>query len=123
MTPTPDEHIVHSTGAGPGWGNRDAGPEHPQRSRHAPSPPLDRSPPMDYSAESDLDEWEGRERRSERRRRHRQRSRTPEDESVVERRILRPGDEVTLIERHRGRPSEDYDWYDEEGMRVRVREI
>lgn len=37
--------------------------------------------------------------------------------------ILRPGDEVIEIEHHRPMPTEDYDWYDRDGMRVRVREI
>ena len=36
---------------------------------------------------------------------------------------LRPGDEVIEIEQHRPMPIEDYDWYDRDGMRVRVREI
>ena len=36
---------------------------------------------------------------------------------------LRPGDEVIETERHRRMPTEDYDWYDRGGMRVRVREI
>ncbi len=36
--------------------------------------------------------------------------------------FLRPGDEVIEIQRHPA-PTEDYDWYDRDGMRVRVREI
>lgn len=38
-------------------------------------------------------------------------------------RDFRPGDMVTVIEKHRPQRNEDYDWYDEDGMRVRVREI
>lgn len=36
--------------------------------------------------------------------------------------MMRPGDELTLIERHPPYPPDDYEWYDNEGMRVRVRE-
>ena len=36
--------------------------------------------------------------------------------------FLRPGDEVIEIQQHPA-PTEDYDWYDRDGMRVRVREI
>lgn len=36
--------------------------------------------------------------------------------------FLRPGDEVIEIHRRRA-PTEDYDWYDKDGMKVRVREI
>ncbi len=125
VTAAPEEHIGLSTGPVPPWVNQDIVPQagHTRRSRHAPSPPHDCSPPEDCLTEPDLGEWESHERRFERRRHHRHRSRTPEDDHFVERSLLRPGDEVTLIERRRERPSEDYDWYDEEGMRVRVREI
>jgi hypothetical protein len=37
--------------------------------------------------------------------------------------VLRSGDEVIVIQPHRAMPTEDYDWYDRNGMRVRVREI
>jgi hypothetical protein len=37
--------------------------------------------------------------------------------------ILRPGDKVTVVEHHPQEPSDDYDYYDKDGMRVRVREI
>lgn len=37
---------------------------------------------------------------------------------------LRAGDELTVIERHTpGHRDDDYDWYDDQGMRVKVREI
>jgi hypothetical protein len=37
--------------------------------------------------------------------------------------VLRSGDEVTEIQPHKAMSTEDYDWYDRNGMRVRVREI
>lgn len=37
--------------------------------------------------------------------------------------LQRPRNEVIAIEHHRQMPTEDYDWYDRDGMRVRVREI
>jgi hypothetical protein len=37
--------------------------------------------------------------------------------------LQRPRKEVIAIEHHRQMPTEDYDWYDRDGMRVRVREI
>lgn len=36
--------------------------------------------------------------------------------------FLRPGDEVIEVGA-RAAPTEDYDWYDRDGMKVRVREI
>jgi hypothetical protein len=55
-----------------------------------------------------------RRRRSRSRDTHEPRRRPP---------VLQPGDEVIEIEHHRPMPTEDYDWYDRDGMRVRVREI
>jgi hypothetical protein len=37
--------------------------------------------------------------------------------------VPRSGDEVIEIQPHKAMPTEDYDWYDRNGMRVRVREI
>jgi hypothetical protein len=37
--------------------------------------------------------------------------------------VLRTGDEVIDTKHRRPMPTEDYDWYDRDGMRVRVREI
>ena len=34
-----------------------------------------------------------------------------------------PGDEVIIIERRKPVSMDDYDWYDKDGVRVRVREI
>ena len=53
-------------------------------------------------------------------RRHRSRSRSVAEQHASA--FLRPGDNVTVIERTSA-PGHDYDWYDKEGMRVRVREI
>lgn len=58
-------------------------------------------------------------------------SRTPKSRSTsrdvweTKRRLPapRPGDEVIEIGHHRRVPTADYDWYDRDGMRVRVREI
>lgn len=37
--------------------------------------------------------------------------------------ILRSGDEVVEIQPRKAMPTEDYHWYDRNGMKVRVREI
>ena len=37
--------------------------------------------------------------------------------------FLRLGDNITVVERRPPTQAADYDWYDREGMRVRVREI
>ena len=37
--------------------------------------------------------------------------------------LLRPGDNITVVERRPPTQAADYDWYDKDGMRVRVREI
>lgn len=58
-------------------------------------------------------------RKTKSRRRPRSKSRSLSEEELD----LRPGDMVTVIERHHPQENEDYDWYDEGGMRVRVREI
>lgn len=91
---------------------------------HAPSPPRNRSSSLGYMGNPDLDEEERHSGRFERRRRRRQRSRSRswEDEQR-EAKISRPGDELSVIERHGPEHREDYDWYDDGGMRVRVREI
>jgi hypothetical protein len=38
-------------------------------------------------------------------------------------RPVQPGDEISLIDGQGSGDSEDYNWYDKDGMRVRVREI
>jgi hypothetical protein len=89
---------------------------------HAPSPPPIYPPNEDVEARSN-EEMERRHKRG-RRGARRARPKSPsssEDES--EARLLRPGDEVTIIERYPPRQRDDYDWFDEDGMRVRVREI
>jgi len=58
-------------------------------------------------------------RKTKSRRRPRSETRSLSEEELD----LRPGDMVTVIERHHPQNNADYDWYDEEGMRVRVREI
>ena len=55
-----------------------------------------------------------RRRRSRSGDRHEPRARPP---------VLRSGDEVIEIQPHKLAPTEDYDWYDRNGMKVRVREI
>jgi|ERR1700722_3931 hypothetical protein len=55
-----------------------------------------------------------RRRRSRSRDRHEPRGRPP---------VLQSGDEVIEIQPHNPMQTEDYDWYDRNGMRVRVREI
>jgi hypothetical protein len=55
-----------------------------------------------------------RRRRSRSRDRHEPRAGPP---------VLRSGDEVIEIQPHKPMPTEEYDWYDRNGMRVRVREI
>ncbi|OAL20246.1 hypothetical protein AYO20_11518 [Fonsecaea nubica] len=89
---------------------------------HAPSPPPVRSSSLGYISEPERGDEENRQGRVRRGRRRRSRSRSREDEQSGSG-ILRPGDEVTVIERHDPRPKKDYDWYDNGGMRVRVREI
>ncbi|KIW23012.1 uncharacterized protein PV07_11246 [Cladophialophora immunda] len=89
---------------------------------HAPSPPPLRSSSLGYMGQPELGEEECRQGRPRRGRRRKSRSRSREDE-LSGSGILRPGDEVTVIERHEPRAREDYDWYDGGGMRVRVREI
>ncbi|KIX98914.1 uncharacterized protein Z520_05375 [Fonsecaea multimorphosa CBS 102226] len=96
--------------------------EDDHRGLHAPSPPPLRSSSLGYMGEPELGEEGGRHSRARRGRRRRSRSRSQEDEQSGSR-ILRPGDEVTVIERHEPKAREDYDWYDDGGMRVRVREI
>jgi hypothetical protein len=53
-------------------------------------------------------------------RRRRSRSRSMSEQPASE--FLRPGDNITVIERTSA-PSQEYDWYDKDGMKVRVREI
>lgn len=60
--------------------------------------------------------WPGRDGR------FRSRSRRPGRDAALAGRT-RPGDELTIIERHPPHPHDDYEWYDGEGMRVRVREF
>jgi hypothetical protein len=91
----------------------------------APSPPS-----MGYIAPRSLNEEvevartrqheavDGRGRPASVRRRRHSRSITERPAST----FLRPGDEITVIERIPA-PGHDYDWYDKDGMRVRVREI
>jgi hypothetical protein len=55
-----------------------------------------------------------RRQRSRSRDRHEPRGRPP---------VLQPGDEVIKIQADRPMATEDYDWYDMNGMSVRVREI
>jgi hypothetical protein len=62
-------------------------------------------------------------RRSRSRRTSRVRSRSQSRSPQPASDFLHPGDEVTVIERYEPKPTEDYDWYDRDGMRVRVREI
>jgi hypothetical protein len=70
-------------------------------------------------------QWEEPEtrRRSRSRRTSRVRSRSHSRSPQPASEFLHPGDEVTVIEHHQPKPTEDYDWYDRDGMRVRVREI
>lgn len=95
---------------------------HGHRLIHAPSPPPSRSSSLEQMRETEIGERGHQRRRLSRDRRSRSRSRSWEEEQA-ESRFLRPGDEVTVIERHEPRRREDYDWYDRDGMRVRVREI
>lgn len=54
--------------------------------------------------------------------RRRSRSRSIVEQPASE--FLRPGDNITVIERSSALPShDDYDWYDRDGMKIRVREI
>ena len=54
----------------------------------------------------------------------RRRSRSREMDEPGRRPLARrPGDEVVETRHHRRMPTEDYDWYDKDGMKVRVREI
>ena len=56
------------------------------------------------------------------RRRRASRMRSSERPELASR-LLRPRDEVTVVEHHDPDRSDDYDYYDKDGMRVRVREI
>lgn len=103
--------------------------DYPVRRQRAPSPPsiagtssLGYIEPRPYH-EADNTQFRIRENAERRDRpvlgsRCRSRSRSiAEPESS----FLRPGDHITVVERHRG--ADDYDTYDRDGMRVRVREI
>jgi hypothetical protein len=89
---------------------------------HAPSPPPARASSLGYMSEDEWGKPEHHEARSQRSGRRRSRTRSwEENESEFE--LLRPGDELTVIERHQPGHEDHYDWYDNGGMRVRVREI
>lgn len=89
----------------------------------ASSPPPIGASSLGYMNRAESDEPSHREAPSRSRGRWRSKSRPweggdPEDED------LRAGDELTVIERHSpGHRDDDYDWYDDQGMRVKVREI
>ncbi|EXJ74013.1 uncharacterized protein A1O5_02307 [Cladophialophora psammophila CBS 110553] len=110
-----DRHMMHED-------EDDIQEENGRLGIHAPSPPPIRSSSLGYIGAAEFGEGERRQARSGRGRRRRSRSRSREDEHSRSG-ILRPGDELTVIERHELRARGDYDWYDGGGMRVRVREI
>ncbi|KAJ4527146.1 hypothetical protein HRR81_003713 [Exophiala dermatitidis] len=95
---------------------------HGRRLVYAPSPPPARSSSLGYLADPEAEEKEQQHIRIGGSRRRRSRSR-PLDVESSELRILRPGDELTVVERYAPRPNQDYERYDHEGIRVRVREI
>ncbi|EXJ78239.1 hypothetical protein A1O3_09400 [Capronia epimyces CBS 606.96] len=86
---------------------------------YAPSPPPARSSSLGYMAGPGMDESEHHQARFEETQHCRPRSRPLEAEPTGSS-VLRPGDELTVIERHVPRPSQDYDWYDNEGIRLPV---
>ncbi|KAJ9615552.1 hypothetical protein H2200_001627 [Cladophialophora chaetospira] len=89
----------------------------------APSPPPARASSLGYMNHAESDDADYPEGCSRRGRHWRSRSQSWESEET-EREILRAGDELTVIERHiPGHRDDDYDWYDDGGMRVTVREI
>ncbi|ETI26229.1 hypothetical protein G647_03006 [Cladophialophora carrionii CBS 160.54] len=88
---------------------------------YAPSPPPAPASSLGYMSEGDFGQPQHHEARSQMSRRQHSRTQSyEEEESEVE--VLRPGDELTVIERH-GPVDGDYEWYDDGGIRVRVREI
>ncbi|EXJ88420.1 hypothetical protein A1O1_05350 [Capronia coronata CBS 617.96] len=98
---------------------------HDRRGRqlvYAPSPPPAPSSSLGYMAGLEMDENDRDQTPYGGPQRRRSRSR-PLEGQPRGRSILKPGDELTVVERHAPRHSQDYDWYDNEGIRVRVREI
>lgn len=98
---------------------------HDRRGRrlgYAPSPPPARSSSMGYLTEPEMDERERHQPLYGHSQRRRSRSR-PHPVEARGLSNLRAGDALTVVERHVPRPAQDYDWYDNEGIRVRVREI
>ena len=88
-----------------------------------PSPPPVPSSSSSHMAEARIAENEKGDRRARDHGRVRRREHARPQPLSVDDLDLKPGDSVTVIEKHRPRPNDDYDWYDEGGMRVRVREI
>jgi len=89
---------------------------------HAPSPPTVRVSSLGYLDHGDYDESEHHQSRSRRNGHRRSRYRSWEEEEP-DPKVLRPGDALTVTETHEPSQGDDYDWYDDEGMRVHVREI
>lgn len=89
----------------------------------APSPPPARASSLGYMNQAGSEEGDYSEAPSRRGRHWRSRSRSWESEEP-DPGVLRAGDELIVIERHHpSHNDDDYDWYDDGGMRVRVREI
>ena len=89
---------------------------------HALSAPPIRSSSLSHRNEPGSGENERQPANSGKGPNRRSRPRLLEDE-LRESRILGAGDELMVIDRHAPRLHGDYDWFDSEGMRVRVREI
>ena len=94
-------------------------------SRAPTPPPPHRSPSLGYMARKEQGSTrEGARHGHGDRNRGRSRSRSgigQRDHSADS--FLRPGDHITAVEHGQPRATDDYDWYDKQGMKVRVREI
>ena len=90
---------------------------------HPPSPPSLHPSSLGHINHAEFDEPEHNEARL--RTAGGVHARSPSwDGGEPKREILRAGDELIVIERHEpDSDRDDYDWYDGEGMRVRIREI
>ncbi len=124
-----EEGTCHSTAVIPhpderGRRHRKTSPEqHDHGWVHAPRPPPIRSSSLGSLEGPDVGGGLRHDVSLGKVRRRRSRSR-PTAREMGESSMISPGDAFTLIERHADRPTpEEYEQYDSEGMRVRVREF
>ena len=105
------------------WNEENYRENYGRQALRAPSPPILQAPSLEHMNQADYDDPEPGRARS--RRSRRRPSPSPSwDSEEPEDGGLRVGDELTVIERHEpAHREDDYDWYDDQGMRVKVREV